>query len=1145
MLALALFLALPILGSGSLLATAAFASPAEQKKILLLFSHADGGKGAEMFKDAFGTAMSSAGFSINDLYFEFLDLERSRDDKGYRQHQKRVFAEKYARRNIGLIVTVQQPALDFLLQAGRYIAPKAPVIAVRAPMPTIAQAQGRHIVSLANNLDIKGTLEYALKLFPQTQRVFSVTGRGQADKGIAGQAEQVAAAWQGKLVFESSGDLSLAQMLQKVAHLPPHTIILFTQYNRDGIGRVASSYEVGGKLANAANAPVFALYDFNLANGAIGGAVVSAQALGAQAGETALAILRMPLQLTEPVTSIPVRTFPMFNWSQIERWNGDASRLPANAIFHNRPSTIWADRPELAAVWIFVFLGFLLAIAALLINWRRRRTAEKCLLESEERYRTWLNAAIEHKRQYEEGLELLLDLNQRSGQMTEQQMCEYALDIAVKATKSEIGYLHLFSEDQKAASLSIWNAEARKQCASIYDNHYPLDAAGLLAGCAGSGRPIIHNDYQNTPGKFPDGHVHLLRHMCVAVRNGAPLHMIVGVGNKVIDYIEEDGKRLQRIANEVYKIVMRRRAEDALHESEARFRLLADLSPGMAWVMNASRHCIWVNKTWLDFTGRSMEQELGKGWWEIVHPDDLESARAVSTRHFETRTPYVNELRIQRHDGQYRWMLDSSYPRFDEHGAFLGYVGSCLDITERKQAELEREQFRTFFSLSLEMMCIAGTDGYFKNVNPSFIKVLGYSKEEMLERPFIDFVIEEDRQKTATEMEEQFRTGSSLDFENRYRCKDGTVKLLSWQAVRISDDNQMIYASARDITRQREAEDQLNKLWLAVEQTSHSIVITDRDGCIEYVNRAFCTVSGYAAEEVLGRNPRLLQSNRTPASTYVEMWNALAQGNIWQGELINKGKDGEIYIESARISPVRQPDGRITHYLAIKEDITEHKRAGDAIRESKVLLQRVIDSTPDWIHVKDKEHRFMLVNQSFAHAFKQTPEDMVGKYDTDFLPASIIDSHFKTGMRNTHQEDAAVFNGQTIHVPYDKILFDHGEYRVFDMFKVPLRDASQKIYGVLCYRRDITERFDKEQEQKALEAQLRQAQKMELIGHLAGGIAHDFNNILAAMLGYVELLQMVPDIQQNRQWSQYLQEILQAGIRAKELVAQLLTSAQN
>lgn len=457
-----------------------------------------------------------------------------------------------------------------------------------------------------------------------------------------------------------------------------------------------------------------------------------------------------------------------------------------------------------------------------------------------------------------------------------------------------------------------------------------------------------------------------------------------------------------------------------------------------------------------------------------------------------------------------------------------------------RQAQVDLELTETFFNRSLNMLCIFDEHARFRKVNATFCKVLGYAADELLGRPFVDFVDPSDRTRTLKEIEKQFADGMTVDIENQYRCKDGATRLLSWHAIP-DKMRRVVYASARDITMQRASEEQLNKLWLAVEQTSHSIVITDLAGRIEYVNRAFSEISGYAAAEVLGRNPRVLNSGQTPAATYADMWKTLGRGDLWQGEFYNRRKNGQIYRELARISPVRQSDGRITHYLAIKEDITEHSRAVEAIRESKILLQRVIDSTPDWIHVTDRDGRFMLVNHSFASAFNQTPDSMLGRDREEVLPARLWKTHAGNGMRDTQRDDAAVLNGEAIHDPCDKIYLEGGKLRIFDMFKGPLRDSSHRIYGVLCFRRDVTERFNTEQEQKALEMQLRQAQKMELIGHLTGGIAHDFNNILAAMLGYAELIQMTEGIDRTPQVSQYLQEILQAGIRAKELVAQLLT----
>ena len=136
---------------------------------------------------------------------------------------------------------------------------------------------------------------------------------------------------------------------------------------------------------------------------------------------------------------------------------------------------------------------------------------------------------------------------------------------------------------------------------------------------------------------------------------------------------------------------------------------------------------------------------------------------------------------------------------------------------------------------------------------------------------------------------------------------------------------------SRNVTQRHQSEQALRQLSVAVEQSPISVVITDLRGRMEYVNAAFTRVSGYAMAEVLGHNPRILQSGKTPASTYQSMWSQLTQGKPWQGEVVNKSKAGEEYIESVLIYPVRDPQGEVTHYLAHKENITEKKRASERL----------------------------------------------------------------------------------------------------------------------------------------------------------------------------------------------------------------------
>ena len=129
------------------------------------------------------------------------------------------------------------------------------------------------------------------------------------------------------------------------------------------------------------------------------------------------------------------------------------------------------------------------------------------------------------------------------------------------------------------------------------------------------------------------------------------------------------------------------RALAALEESEAHFRIIADQTPVPLWMSDVAQRCVHFNRAWLAFTGRTLDEELGDGWTAGVHPEDFAARHAASARAFEAREPFTLEYRMRRHDGEYRWVLDHAAPRFDGEGSFSGYIGACLDITERREAE--------------------------------------------------------------------------------------------------------------------------------------------------------------------------------------------------------------------------------------------------------------------------------------------------------------------------------------------------------------------------------------------------------------------------------------------------------------------------
>jgi PAS domain S-box-containing protein len=294
-------------------------------------------------------------------------------------------------------------------------------------------------------------------------------------------------------------------------------------------------------------------------------------------------------------------------------------------------------------------------------------------------------------------------------------------------------------------------------------------------------------------------------------------------------------------------------------------------------------------------------------------------------------------------------------PLFDSHGRPLGVLAvldsrpvhdaavatSLLQIfAVRAAAEIERlrdeeairaseEKFRTVADAANDAMISTDRDGIIVFWNAAAEKLFGYGQDQAIGRSLEMIVPERHRATHAAGMARAAAagkvTGGILELEGLR--KNGRefpleLSLSTWTA----GGERFFTAILRDISERRRIEDRLRQLSRAVEQSPVSVVITDTRGTIQYVNPKFTEVSGYGREEALGRNPSILKSGATSREEYEALWAALAAGETWRGEFRNRRKNGELYWESASISPIRGPDGSITHYLAVKEDITELKR---------------------------------------------------------------------------------------------------------------------------------------------------------------------------------------------------------------------------
>ncbi|MGD0060823.1 MAG: PAS domain S-box protein [Verrucomicrobiia bacterium] len=362
--------------------------------------------------------------------------------------------------------------------------------------------------------------------------------------------------------------------------------------------------------------------------------------------------------------------------------------------------------------------------------------------------------------------------------------------------------------------------------------------------------------------------------------------------------------------------------------------------------------------------------------------------------------------------------------------------------------------------------------------------------------------------------------------------KDGTV--LDQCSSPVLGSGQECYGriwTFRDITAQKQAEERLRLQSTALEATANAVVITDRTGSILWTNPAFTQLTGYTSEEVLGKDTRLLKSGAQDESFYRNLWETVTSGQVWRGEMINRRKDGGVYSEEMTITPLRDEIGEITHFIAVKQDITGRQQTERALHESEELFRSLSASLPLGIFLTDTGGLFTYTNPRCRQ----------------ILGCSLIESQNNGWTKVIHPDDRDgvwqhwleyVQSAQGEYSCEFRIQSAGGTTRFAHVRAAPLHSDGGSAIGFVGSVEDITERRQADdelreskrsleralQEVRAAQDQVVQQERLRALGTMASGIAHDFNNALAAILGFTELLCNRPEnLDDKKKTLRYLQ----------------------
>ncbi|MEG5138189.1 MULTISPECIES: PAS domain S-box protein [unclassified Microcoleus] len=616
--------------------------------------------------------------------------------------------------------------------------------------------------------------------------------------------------------------------------------------------------------------------------------------------------------------------------------------------------------------------------------------------------------------------------------------------------------------------------------------------------------------------------------------------LVAGGAVMTVDFslkpIVDDSGKIVMLIPEGRDISDRKALERELVLRQSRFDAFFAAAPAAMFIFDDQLRFVQANEKLAETTGVSVAEHLGKTVREVL-PDMVDTLEPILQQVLATNQPFLNvevSGTTLNQPGVIRDWLASYFPLAGEDGKPMGVGGVAIEITDRKKAEVERDRF---FTLSLDLLCIADFEGKFKRLNPAWAKTLGYTVEELQDQSFIDFVHPEDCEKTLAETAKIANGAEVIAFENRYRCKDGSYKWLSWKSRPLIEEK-IMYAVARDITQSKQAIVQLqattaqlassedkfrgqsNLLQLLIDSISDGVVAADENGNFVLFNPAAENIFGLGStdtppDEWSGKYGLFLPDGVTPYPTAdIPLARAIRGESVREVELFTRhaAQPEGLWIKISG-SPLKDETGAIKGGVVVCRNVTQERASQQQMQELAETQQRLLQELKTRQNALDEaaivsetdiKGLITYTNDRFIQISGYSMGELLHRdhriVNSGYHPKGFFAEMWMTISRGL------VWKGEI------KNLSKNGSFYWVDSTIAPIFDTSGTIIKYIAIRFDITERKEAEErleklaaERKA-EADSMTQQVLKLLGEIKGAAQGDLtvraevtNDVLGAV----------------------------------------------